>query len=247
MATHTSGLPSVPQPILDYINGKVGEASLMVDPYSHVEPDLVYEYLATTEENHKVGKFVYSNYGMGLLGHVLELVSGKSYEALLLEKILVPLTMTNTGINLTPEMERSLVKGYTSKGEETPLWTFQALEGAGALNSNAGDMLKFINANFENNTSISNALNKMREPQFDGSTGIGWMKPGFVDNFFNNKNVDWHNGMVGGYTSYLSIDRENKTGVLVIINKSVDVTMLGIQLTRVARIQSWSKFRSITQ
>ena len=80
----------------------------------------------------------------------------------------------------------------------------------------------------------------MHEPQFSGDTGIGWLQPGFFDGFVGNKTVVWHNGMVGGYASYVSIDTKTKTGIVILANKAVDVTMLGMMLTRQARTQSWS-------
>lgn len=78
----------------------------------------------------------------------------------------------------------------------------------------------------------------MHGQQFGGSTGIGWMLPTFIDRFMGNKYIVWHNGRVGGYTSYISIDTKNETGVVVLSNKSVDVTMLGTMLTRQVRTQS---------
>ena len=213
----------------------------MVDPYSHIDLNDIYEYLASTEENHRVGKFVYSNLGMGLLGHILESVTGKSYETLLIEKVLKPLEMNQTRIKLPPEIEPLLIQGYTDKGNPTPIWTFNALGAAGALSYNANDMLKFIQANLNEKTSISNSLSKMRQFQTDGLAKIGWMKPTFVESFFGNEDIIWHNGVVGGYASYISIDPKAKTGVIVLVNKAVGVTMLGVMLTRQVRTQSWSK------
>ena len=46
--------------------------------------------------------------------------------------------------------------------------------------------------------------------------------------------------MVGGYVSYLSIDKKTQSGVIVLANKAIDITMLGIMLTRQVRSQSWS-------
>ena len=112
------------------------------------------------------------------------------------------------------------------------MWTFSSLAGAGAFNSNAEDMMKFIQANIENGSILSQTLKKMHEPKFGGDTGVGWMQPTFLDRFFGNKTVVWHNGMVGGYASYVSIDTKTKTGIVIFSNKAVDVTMLGMMLTR---------------
>ena len=240
LATHTSGLPSIPEVLHDHIIEQVGKESQLINPYSHLDIASIFNYLSTTEDNHKIGKFVYSNYGMGLLAHVLEFVSNQPFELLLQEKILSPLAMTSTGITLADKMHQLLVQGFTSDGNHTPLWTFDALAGAGALNSTAADMLKFIEVNIDGNTSISNALQQMAQPQFNGKTGIGWMKPSLIEKFFKNKNSVWHNGMVGGYASYLSIDESDGSGLIILANKAIDVTMLGVLLTQKLRTQSWS-------
>ncbi|MBI3561172.1 MAG: beta-lactamase family protein [Gammaproteobacteria bacterium] len=158
------------------------------------------------------------------------------------ERLLAPLDMRNTAIALTPEMKEHLAQGYTASRQPSPspIWTFSALAGAGAFNSNAEDMMRFVRANIEDSSSMSRTLKKMHTPQFDGDTGIGWMQPAFLDRFFGNKTVVWHNGMVGGYASYVSVDTKTKTGIVVLSNKAVDVTMLGMMLTRQARTQSWS-------
>ncbi len=240
LATHTSGLPRVPKVLEDKVIEMVGEETVMINPYSHIDVDSIFGYLSTTEDNHKAGQFMYSNYGMGLLAHVLESVTGKPYELLLLEKIFTPLNMNDTRITLTPKMKKLLVQGYTSEGNSNPIWTFSSLGGAGALNSNISDMQKFIEANFIVGTPVSNALKKMNQQQSNDASNIGWMKPGYIERFFGNKNIVWHNGMVGGYSSYLSIDKNTQSGVIVLTNKAVDVTMLGIMLTRQVRTQSWS-------
>lgn len=51
--------------------------------------------------------------------------------------------------------------------------------------------------------------------------------------------------MVGGYASYVALDTKAKTGIVILSNKAVDVTMLGMMLTRQARRQSWSSQRTL--
>ena len=240
LVTHTSGFPSVPKSLEAEVIKRTGKESLMIDPYSHFGPESVFSYLATTEGKGKTGKFEYSNYGMGLLAHVLEMITNKGYESLVVEKLFTPLGMNETRITLTPEMKSLLAQGYNDEGEPVPIWTFTALAGAGAFNSSISDMLQFIRANVEGEVLTSNSLQKMWKPQFKGDTGIGWMLPTLLDKFFGNKEIVWHNGMVGGYASYLSIDVKSKSGVVVLTNRSIDVTMLGMMLSRQVRTQSWS-------
>lgn len=240
LLTHTSGFPGVPESLLQKATQQVGKENLLRNPYSLIEPKDIFEYLKTTEDKREPGRFEYSNFGMGLLGHVLEMVTKKNFETLVEEKLLVPLGMRNTAITLSPVMKDRLVQGHTKKGAPNPIWTFNVLAAAGAFNSDVEDVLKFIRANIEDDFILSRSLKKMHQQQFGGTTGIGWMLPTFFDKFVGNREVVWHNGMVGGYASYVSIDTEAKTGIVILSNKAVDVTMLGMMLTRQARTQSWS-------
>jgi len=60
-----------------------------------------------------------------------------------------------------------------------------------------------------------------------------------IEKCFGNKTTLWHNGMVGGYASYMSIDRQTQSAAVILANKAIDVTMLGIMLTKKVRTQSW--------
>ena len=240
LATHTSGFPRVPKSLGLNATKLAGKENLMQNPYSHLGPEYIFDYLKTTMDKREPGRFEYSNFGMGLLGHVLEIVTKKNFEPLVSEMLLAPLDMRNTAVTLTPQMKENLAQGYTADGVPSPLWTFSALAGAGAFNSNVEDMMKFVRANIENGSLMSQTLKKTHAPQFGGDTGIGWMQPTILDRFFGNRAVVWHNGMVGGYASYVSVDTKAKTGIVILSNKAVDVTMLGMMLTRQARTQSWS-------
>ncbi len=240
LVTHTSGFPSIPQSLEDKATQVAGNDKLLLDPYSHLGPSYVFDYLATAQDKREAGRFEYSNYGMGLLAHVLEKVTGRDYESLVKEKVLLPLGMTSTAITLTPEMRAQLAQGYTEKGLPTPVWRFAALAGAGAYSSSAEDIVTFIQASLQSGSAASQRFQKMRVPQFDGDSRIGWAQPGFLDRLFGNRGVVWHNGMVGGYAAYLAIDEASKSGVVILTNQANATEMLGMMLTRQVRTQSWA-------
>lgn len=234
LATHTSGLPGLPKSFTRKMTN-------LQNPYAVLEPADLYSYLKNPEGKRKPGRFEYSNLGMGLLGYVMEQVMHQDLESLVTEKLLNPLGMSHTAIRLSPELQAHLVQGYSEAGQPNPNWDFPVLAGAGAFKSNLEDMLKFVQANLEESFSLSGSLRKMHAKQAGGATGIGWMQPTPIDRFFGNTDMVWHNGRTGGYTSYVSIDDKHKTGVVVLSSKSVDITMLGMMLTRQVRTQSWAK------
>src|SRR5690242_2552197 len=63
-------------------------------------------------------KWSYSNSGYVLLGHVIEKVSGQSYEAFLQERIFAPLGMKNTGYDHNADVLPHRAAGYMPRGDK---------------------------------------------------------------------------------------------------------------------------------
>jgi len=240
LATHTSGFPRVPQVLVDEATAAAGETDLMLDPYVHLEPERMFAYLANADDMGASGSFDYSNFGMGLLGHVMEHVTGEDLETLVTEKLLAPLGMADTAITLAPSLTERLAQGHDKGGAPVRIWTFTALAGAGAFASTVDDLLTYVAANVAGEGALAGTLAKMRAPQPGGKSCIGWMQPTFLDRLAGNRTAVWHNGMVGGYASYLSVDAASGTGVVMLSSRALDLTMLGTMLTRRVRTQSRS-------
>ncbi len=196
LVTHTSGLPRVPDSLLSLIEQRAGALEKMLDPYSHVMAEEIFAYLADSEGTKSPGNFDYSNYGMGLLGHVLEKVTGKSLEQLYETHLFKPMKMGKTSIETTTANKGLLAQGHDEKGKPTGPWHFDALAGAGALNSNANDMLAFISVSLDLDSDAYQRLESMRAPQHNGETGIGWLQPTPTDKKLGLTGYVWHTGMI---------------------------------------------------
>ena len=199
LATHTSGLPRMPDNFrpIDRNN-----------PFLGYEKEQIYEFLTAYELSRDIGvTYEYSNFGMGLLGHLLELQSGKTYEDLVKERIASTYDMNDTGISFTEAMEAQLAKGH-AYGSEVSNWDITGLAGAGAIRSTASDMLKFIVANInEADSPIAKAMKLSHKPAFknedtDFEIGLGW-------HYANDGNIVWHNGGTGGYRSFAGFNSDN--------------------------------------
>jgi CubicO group peptidase (beta-lactamase class C family) len=139
LATHRSGLPRLPKGLLWPALTRDRR-----DPYAKLNDARLTAAVSATRPRRNPGrKVAYSNYGMGLLGYVLALRAGTTYEQLVRARICEPLGLVDTWID-TPEPERRrLAMGHTRRRVETPPWHLGALAGAGGLRSTAADLLAF--------------------------------------------------------------------------------------------------------
>jgi len=213
LATQSSGLPRLP--------GNM-KPSNVANPYADYSVAQLYEFLSGYTLTRDVGeKYEYSNLGVGLLGHVLALRAGKSYGELLKERILAPLGMFDTGIELSPAMKARMAQGFDSRGTPVPLWDLPTLAGAGALRSTANDMLRFLAANLDStSTPLGPVLARGRKPHRDAdrpgnSIGLAW----HIVNVFGTP-VTWHNGGTGGFRTFIGLNEERHHGVIVLTNSN---------------------------
>ncbi|QEV18757.1 serine hydrolase domain-containing protein [Streptomyces alboniger] len=131
LATHTAGLPRLPPGLLP-----AGARSWYSNPYAHYTPDRLLDSLARSRVRHRPGTRVgYSNFGMGLLGHLLAERASTDYASALQTHVLRPLHLADTGCDGLAQATGHL------RGRPRPPWSIPALPGAGALRSSARDLL----------------------------------------------------------------------------------------------------------
>ena len=225
LATQSSGLPRLPS------NLKPRD---MTNPYADYTAAQLYDFLNGYELARDIGsQYEYSNLGVGLLGHALARRAGRSYEALVTERILKPLGMAHTGITLTPWMKEHLAQGHNAAGAVVPNWDVATLEGAGALRSTAHDMLRFARGNLRASEGrlqklMPQAHAAQRPTGTPGlSVGLGWhiRRAGEHD-------IVWHNGGTGGYRTWMGFDAQRKIAAVVLTNSSQGADDLGYALLK---------------
>lgn len=208
LATHTSGLPRLP----DDLRGSADPA----DPYAHYDRRLLDGCVARATLAHAPPfASAYSNLGAGLLGDLLARVQGKSWEQLVIEHIAGPLGMKDTRVTLTAGQKNRLAPPYAG-ADRAEAWRFTALAGCGALHSTAADLLLLAQALSRPADSPLKSLIEMAEvPRDDGSVGLCLqiLKQGGQAGF-------WHNGGTGGYRSWLSARPGSNRLVVMLINNS---------------------------
>lgn len=211
LSTQNSGLPRMPT------NFTPKDPA---NPYADYSVQQMYDFLSGLTLTRDPGdRFEYSNLGVGLLGHVLSLAAGKSYEQLEREYVWTPLGMTHTAIAFTPWMTEHLALGHDADGKVVANWDIPTLAGAGAIRSTTTDMLKFVAANLHTERGpLGKAMafaHQERAPAGGPNTGIGlnWIiQRAGVDT------VIWHNGGTGGYRTFAGFVPSRKMGVVVMTN-----------------------------
>ena len=211
LSDHTSSLPRMPD------NFDPADRS---NPYADYTVEQLYEFLSSVELTREIGsEYEYSNYAQGLLGHILALKAGMSYEELLSTVITESLGLSETKVTLDDHMKRNLAIGHNN-GVEVSNWDIATLTGAGGIRSSVHDMVEFLSANLGySKTPLKKAMNLSHEIRHDkggnGSVGLGWH---VIEH--NDRAYIAHSGGTGGYRAFAAMDKEAGKGVVVLTNST---------------------------
>jgi CubicO group peptidase (beta-lactamase class C family) len=237
LTTHTSGFPRLPANLLGVTNvfGQIFGG----DPYRSYSEEDFREALAEVELEFEPGTSrEYSNFAVGLLGHVLSTQYGTDYETLLKSEILGPLGMHRTVITNEPWHDEHVAPGYRGALKIGPAtlalgssaWELpNHLAGAGGIRSTGGDMLRYLKANMgliqtPLDAAIREAHQELYQEYPGRAMGMNWIRS-FDDSIA--QTVLWHNGGTGGYRSYLGFTEDRQFGVVVLSNTSNSVDDFG--------------------
>lgn len=234
LATHTSGLPRLPPNLMGFLP----------DPYGSYTAEHLYQALASGGLIAPIGsKYQYSNFGMGLLGHLLERAAGRGFDELLQQRIFRPLEMTDSHPRPTPELMERMARPYKGERCEQPAnsWTFGVLAPAGSIVSSVDDMLKYVAFQFGAGEAVEHplrggSLRELHRPQrllderWNSAVGLGWHVT--LDRKLGE--VVWHNGGLDGFHSFVGFLPKQRAGVVVLTNCDKDIDRLAMEILRIA-------------
>lgn len=213
LSMQTSGLPRLPD------NMPYGDPE---DPYADYTEQHLLAFLAGHELRRDPGdEYEYSNLGIGLLGYALARAAGTDYENLLRQRILGPLGMDDTAIDLPPAMEARFATPYDQFMRPTKPWAIPALAGAGGLRSTANDMLEFLAAALDPASPLAPAMELTLSDKLgegDGpQTALGWtvFHPPTGE-------VLQHGGGTGGFRAHMALQPETGRAVVGLTNSGVE-------------------------
>jgi len=225
LASHTSGLPRMP----DNIEATTVDSR---NPYAGYTKEHLYSYLKSYKATAPPDTaYLYSNLAFGILGDILSTVYGKPYNEMVQEIICQPLELVNTTASPDPE-NQYVAKVYNEKGQETPLWTFDAFSAHGSLKSTVSDLLRYAKAHFTlPESDLEHALALTRQFTYfnppDTDIGLAWHM-----NVVGDELVYWHNGRTFGSSSYLALAPDRKMAVVVLSNTADPVDSLAVAILK---------------
>jgi serine-type D-Ala-D-Ala carboxypeptidase/endopeptidase len=186
-------------------------------------------------------EFRYSNIGMGILGHILERVSGQPFEELIEERICSKLSMPDTRIfvDMTEEQKSRIPKAYNINQLEQELpRDMGRLLAPGAILSTTDDMLNYMEANLNNTSALSNSMQRCHKiiykredicPEdagvfekfpYDDADGIGMA---WYISHENGDTIVEHGGDYNHHC-FFKFNKTKKTGVIMFTNTASLVT-----------------------
>lgn len=220
LATHSSGLPSVPPATAA---ASVGAALANENPYGVLTAQLIDDARATPLGEH--GTYAYSNLGMSLLGHAQARAAGApDWPTLLRARLLDPLGMTATRI--TADGPDPAVVPMLSNGWRAPSWWGEGFAPSGtSATTTVTDLARFAEAVLAGRAPGAAALEPIAPAGGSGAIGLAWHVTEVGD-----RTVTWHNGGTGGHRALLVLDRERGEAVVVLNNTDRWVDEQGMAL-----------------
>ncbi|MCG7407198.1 serine hydrolase [Paenibacillus sp. ACRRX] len=174
--------------------------------------------------------YMYDNMGFSLQGYIVEKITGEPFHKYAKKSLLDPLGMTHSSFIMTPDTKTSLSLSYDSNGEPMPPYEINPADSPdGSLLSTGGDMAKFmfamLNAGSYNGQQIlkQESVRSMLEVKVSSVAELPNTSYGFESLFrenFNGQKVLAKGGDLPGFSSWMWLLPDQKTGAFVIFNRN---------------------------
>jgi CubicO group peptidase (beta-lactamase class C family) len=171
----------------------------------------------------------YSNWGTALAGHIVERVSGLSFDDYVEEKICRPLGMNSTTFRepLPAALAPRVSQGYQYEDgafELKPFERFHNIAPAGSGTASATDMAKFMlaylgeGANEAGRILRPETVRQMHTRTLSPAAAMHGMGLGFFEFWVNGRRVLWHGGDTGVFHTDLALVPEANLGLFISVN-----------------------------
>jgi len=224
LSTHAAGLPRE-APHED------GPAD---DPFANISLAAFADWLEHDSLLFRPGTAIsYSNFGFDLLSAALAQAGGKSYAALLKERVTGPLSMNDTGFEVAASNDDRLMTGHNFDGSPMPeVPSGDVITGSGGLRTTANDMLKWLQWHLSTDEADAevrflthaayvqregmDVVHGMDESGHMDAMGLGWV---VMNRNGEHPFILQKAGALQGQMSYVALAPKQGTAVFVTMNK----------------------------
>jgi CubicO group peptidase (beta-lactamase class C family) len=163
-------------------------------------------------------RYAYSNFNYMLLGYIIEIATGDSYEHVLRQTELDPLQLRDTAYDDVWAIVPRRVIGYARKGGHLQNTDYHdhAAFSAGGLRSTADDLLKWSRAFFTGEIVSPVTVTEMLTPTA-GDYGFGWQTQVHFGRVMHN-----HTGGITGFASHLAYYPADDLTIILLSNVEDD-------------------------
>lgn len=219
LATHGSGLPRLP-PNMAPINH--------ADPYAGFDDATLLAGLKATRAGQPLGRhYGYSNFGTGVLGHLLSRQAGSDYYALVDTHVVVPLKLGNTGRQPGDNHAQAI-----SGGKPVQPWSNDGIliAASGGLWGSADDLARLIRAYLGTHPhALRHDLADDLKTVAGDDEGISVTRVWHVADA-DGQPIFWHNGSTMNYWSFAGFRPDTRQGVVVLSSGDADPTATALEL-----------------
>jgi len=237
--THTAGMPRLPHGI----GKREREAN---NPYAYYAKsdlhDFYKNYYPVIDEE---SRYQYSHVSYALIETAIENITNQKFEDVLREKLLEPLQLNDTNIDLTEAQETRLSPGYNILGNPTKPWRFSSFKGSVGMKSSVQDLLQFVHVQMgDSNPAYATLFDDMHNPLYETEVAKG----NYIGKSWHvikkkNHNVVLHAGSTSGHQAFVGFVKETNTGVVILSNSENSTNSLGYLILRYLN-HNWKKVKS---
>ncbi len=170
----------------------------------------------------------YSNYATALAGHIVERVSGQSFDDYLDAHIFKPLGMAHATFRqpLPAALAPDMSLGYAQASEPAKAFEIVVAAPAGSLSASGADMAKFMIAHLEGGEYRGARILSAETARLMHETPLTMIPPlnrmdlGFYEQNYNGHRVISHGGDTEFFHSYLHLFLDDHVGLFVSVNSA---------------------------
>jgi serine-type D-Ala-D-Ala carboxypeptidase/endopeptidase len=227
LATHTSGLPFMPEnapPLNDPAAAKYSSGDLA-------------RFVANYQPMRDAGsQWDYSNIGYWILSEALAARAGDNFEDVVRKRVIAPLGLTNTDFSVSQKMKSDAAQGHDSALKPAPsvssMAIYSLMPAAGGLYSTANDLGKLLAVAMGLHSSplsaaIKLTLDKRHPTGGSEQQALGWSVVGNGDD-----EIIYRDGGTYGFASSIAFDRKQRIGVVVLSNQNGSIDDIARHLLR---------------